>query len=156
MFQSGKTLDIKPTNISALFSRTVETLSLRFKEKGINMMIDCGIDTWSVDESLFEALIINLLENACKASSNGGVIKISAITMDTGVLFSVEDNGHGISKDDLTLVIEPFYMTDKIRARTQHGSGLGLTLCKTIADAHGARLTIESEEQVGTKVSVVF
>jgi signal transduction histidine kinase len=154
--QSGKTLDVKPVNISAMFSRMVETLKLCFKEKNIDVVVDCRVDTWSVDEALFETLLLNLLENACTASSEHATVKLSAIAIQSGAVFSVEDNGHGIPKDEIALVLEPFYMTDKIRTRTQHGSGLGLTLCKTIAEAHNAKLIITSEEQVGTKVSVVF
>ena len=68
----------------------------------------------------------------------------------------MRDNGCGIPAESLSNVVEPFYRADKVRSRADGGVGLDLTLCKQIADAHGAKLIIESEAGAGTVVSAVF
>ncbi|MBQ9120790.1 MAG: two-component sensor histidine kinase, partial [Clostridia bacterium] len=68
----------------------------------------------------------------------------------------VSDNGVGISAEDLVHITEPFYRADKSRNRKDGGTGLGLALCTTIAEAHGAQLVFESEVGKGTKVFLKF
>ena len=68
----------------------------------------------------------------------------------------MEDFGRGIPKAEIGRVTEAFYMVDRARGRSAGGSGLGLALCRQIADIHGAKLLIESREQEGTKVSFVW
>ena len=72
------------------------------------------------------------------------------------VAVTVADEGRGIPPEALSRVMEPFYMVDKSRARRQGGSGLGLALCRRIAEAHGGALTIESEPGAGTRVTVTL
>ena len=71
-------------------------------------------------------------------------------------MFTVKDNGKGMTADQLLHVCEPFYRTDESRTRKNGGTGLGLALCKQIADAHGAALTFESEKNNGTTVSLIL
>ena len=67
---------------------------------------------------------------------------------------TVADHGCGIPPEQLARVTEPFYMVDKSRARKQGGSGLGLALCKRIAEVHGSTLQIDSAPGQGTRVTV--
>jgi signal transduction histidine kinase len=69
---------------------------------------------------------------------------------------SVSDNGCGISDEDIARITEPFYRIDKARSREQGGAGLGLTLCRQIAEVHGAEMIIESLIGSGTKVTITF
>lgn len=73
-----------------------------------------------------------------------------------GIRLSVEDQGKGIPKDELSRIQEPFYRVDKSRARENGGSGLGLSICSMIAQLHGSPLEIESWEGKGTRVWVVL
>jgi signal transduction histidine kinase len=111
---------------------------------------------WKLDAALFENVLINLLDNAYKATPPGGEILLNACREGDRAIFVVQDWGHGIPKQDLDYVFEPFYMADKARSRSQPGSGLGLTLCHAIVQAHDGEIRIESEENLGTKVSVVL
>ena len=75
---------------------------------------------------------------------------------DGKIKLSVTDTGRGMTDEELMCVTEPFYRTDKARSRADGGAGLGLALCKRIAEAHGSALEFASEMGKGTTVSVVL
>ena len=69
---------------------------------------------------------------------------------------SLADAGGGIPADKIPFVTEPFYRVDKARSRKLGGAGLGLSLCRMIAEAHGGQLEIQSEVEKGTTVSMIW
>ncbi|MDR2711688.1 MAG: ATP-binding protein, partial [Clostridiales bacterium] len=97
--------------------------------------------------------LINIAENAVKASGQGGRIEISGRIADGGYCFSVRDYGHGIPAAEIKKLTQAFYMVDKSRSRSRHGVGLGLTLCADILALYDSTLEIESTPGEGTKVS---
>ena len=97
-------------------------------------------------------LFDNLAENAIKACAAGGKV---TLRQSDGIV-SVEDNGKGMTAEQLLHVTEPFFRTDKSRSRAEGGAGLGLALCKNIAEAHGAEMRFESEIGKGTKIFLNF
>jgi signal transduction histidine kinase len=97
-------------------------------------------------------LFYNLAENALKACSDGGHVVLSC----HGNTATVKDNGKGMTAEQMARVTEPFYRTDKSRSRADGGAGLGLALCKRIADAHGAEMKFSSRLGEGTEVSLTF
>ena len=103
-----------------------------------------------MDQDMMVSFFVNLVDNAYKASENGGKIFIHAD--EQGI--TVKDQGRGIPEEELNRVTEAFYMVDKSRSRSSGGAGLGLALCKEIAGLHGAQLIIKSKEGAGT--SVIF
>lgn len=105
-----------------------------------------------MDLDLMESLLVNLLDNAIKASAPGSVIELRA----KGNRISVRDYGKGIPKEEIPRITEAFYMVDKSRSRQAGGIGMGLALCKRIAEIHGAFLEIQSTLGEGTEISVVF
>lgn len=135
-----------------------ETLELmmqeRLKQKRLHLQITVEPENLSVegDWDLLVSMLTNLLDNSCKASTEGGAI---CLTMDPDG-FCVSDKGVGIAAGDLARVTEAFYMADKSRSRRQGGAGLGLALCSEIAKLHGAKLEIASEPGRGTVVSVRY
>ena len=98
----------------------------------------------------------NLVDNARKASNPGSKITILGTPAPVGYCFAVKDRGRGIPPEAISRITEPFYMVDKSRARAEGGAGLGLALCKRIAELHGARLHYESIVGRGTVVSFVL
>lgn len=120
------------------------------KEKGIQLEIQCSPPNLQkmADVDLLTSFVLNLVDNAGKASDNGGKIRI--IAGDAALI--VEDQGRGIAPEDLERVTEAFYMVDKSRSRKEGGAGLGLALCKEIADLHNWKLSIESKPGKGTRV----
>ena len=131
---------------------TAERLAPKAKEKGVGLVCDAENVTVRGNALLLSMLFDNLTENALKACAAGGRVVLKC----TPESASVEDNGKGMSEEELLHITEPFYRTDKSRSRAEGGAGLGLALCKNIADAHGAKLRFESERGKGTKVFFDF
>ena len=88
-------------------------------------------------------VLSNLVSNAVRYSPGGGVVRVSAVLGDGGVVFSVSDEGLGLSEADLGEVFKPF--PDMTHHRVRHGTGLGLSICKGIVELHGGEIWAESE-----------
>ena len=108
----------------------------------------------TVEPDLFKTLLINLADNARKASHKGAHIELFGKSEDGGYAFYVKDYGRGMKQEELGRITEPFYMIDKSRSRAQNGAGLGLALCARIAELHGTKLEYTSEQGKGTTVRV--
>lgn len=124
-----------------------------YREQGIVLTCRCGKGRCLLEPDLFRSLLVNLLDNARKALSDGGEVVVSVETTDEGCTLCVEDNGPGIPAESLERLTEAFYRVDKSRSRRQGGAGLGLTLCAKIAELHKGSLYFESQEGRGTKVT---
>ena len=148
-------LDIQLLSIPTLFHHIQETVSSKLREKNIQLVSVSNIDSLIGDGILLESLIVNLVNNAERASSDDSIIKLSAF-FDSVPIIEVRDFGQGMDEDQLSLVCEPFYRVDKARSRSSGGIGLGLSLCKEIAQLHGAELKINSSLGNGTTVQVLF
>ena len=72
------------------------------------------------------------------------------------IVVQIADSGVGIPQDELPFIFEPFYRVDKSRTKDTGGYGLGLSMCKTIMEAHGGRIQIDSTPNVGTTVTLFF
>jgi len=102
-------------------------------------------------------LLLNLLENALKYGVNGsGEITVSLKLIDNQLILKVADHGPGIPKEEQTLVFERFYRAKAARSKSMRGSGIGLSLVKSIAEAHGGRVNLESELGHGAVFEVVI
>jgi len=106
------------------------------------------------DPILFNRAISNLADNALRFTADGGEIRISIGTSGAGAEVSVHDSGSGISPEHLPHVFDRFYRGDK--SRSSAGTGLGLSLVKSIVDLHGGLVSIESEIGRGTAVILTF
>ena len=108
----------------------------------------------SIDRDKIKRVMLNILDNAVKYTPQGGSIMLTLDRQDMLVLIRCSDKGIGISKDDLPRVFDRFYRADKSRSRAQHSSGLGLSICKWILEAHDGRIELESELNRGTTVNI--
>ncbi len=124
----------------------------QLRQRGLALTINCTMDTLLMDRDLLISLILNLIDNAGKASNSGDTIEMAAADN----VISVTDHGRGIPKAELGRITQPFYMVDKSRSRKAGGIGLGLALAEEIARLHGARLEFKSEPGKGTTAKVVF
>lgn len=108
-----------------------------------------------VDATRIRLLIKNLLDNAlCYTPLTAPPVQLSVQDSMAGTVVRVQDHGSGMSTNQVERATEPFYRADPARCRDTGGFGLGLYLCRRIAEAHGGRLEIRSQEGEGTEVSV--
>jgi two-component system phosphate regulon sensor histidine kinase PhoR len=138
--------------VEALFAAVEETMADALRENGVRLIVSCSVGELAMDFDLMRSALVNLIENARRASPRGSAIDLTAAD---GVI-SVKDYGKGIGREELSRVTEPFYTADRSRSKKNGGSGLGLALVKRIAEAHHAKLEIESEPGAGTTVSLIF
>jgi len=152
---SNSTLDAHPIVPSQLLHSAKAATEQTWKEKNIHLDISCTLPELAGDSDLLQSLLINLIDNAVKASSPGSTIRVSAYD-DAAPILEVQDCGCGMEKEQVALVCEPFYRVDKSRARNVGGVGLGLSLCQQIAALHQADLVIKSRPAAGTTVRIIF
>lgn len=148
-------IERKPCAVDVLFDRVRQNTQKSLADRGVtlNTLSDGG--TLLVNADLIQSLLINLVDNAAKAYDTGMENRKVCLTV-SGSTIEVSDNGRGIPKEALPRIFEPFYMVDKSRSKKSGGSGLGLTLVRKIADAHGAEITVESSVGKGTTVRLRF
>lgn len=149
-----KELDLKWVSPSQIVTYTVHHLRNVFEENNIQMEVLAEPGNCLLESDLFQTLLINLLDNARKAMEHGGKITITVNLTEYGCVLSVADQGKGIPKDALKHLTEAFYRVDKARARSKGSAGLGLALCEKIVELHYGKLQFDSEEGVGTVVTV--
>ncbi|MGQ9731841.1 MAG: ATP-binding protein [Candidatus Zipacnadales bacterium] len=111
-------------------------------------------DSVQGDPDLLQRVVVNLLGNAIKFTQNGGHIKLSAHTNAEGLTFSVTDDGPGIPPEDQQRIFEKFGQAQSHKEGRQHSTGLGLTFCKMVAEAHGGHITLESQVGKGSTFTV--
>jgi two-component system, OmpR family, sensor kinase len=108
------------------------------------------------DPGRMRQVLMILLDNAIRYSEPGGEVEVAVAPTPGGVLVRVTDHGIGIDPDDLPHVFERFFRGGRALERKLEGSGLGLPLAKAVVEAHGGRITVESEPGRGTVVGVVL
>lgn len=146
------TIRTQPVPAAQLFDRVRACTQQCMAGRGTALHTVCGSETYAADADLMESLLINLVENAAKASQPGQTVRLSA----RGPVIEVRDDGCGMAQEELPRVCAPFYRIDRSRSRKSGGAGLGLALAQEIAAAHGAKLRIVSAPGEGTAVQVIF
>ena len=147
-------IQVGKLSAGSLMVKIQNVFVLRASEKQVKVSLGGGDFPFEGDETLIEILVANLTENAIRACKEGGEVVLGAEVRDGAKTLYIRDNGVGMTKEQMEHITEPFYRTDKARSRKEGGTGLGLALCKRIADAHGAELVFESEVGVGTTAYV--
>jgi two-component system, OmpR family, phosphate regulon sensor histidine kinase PhoR len=149
----------KPVSIANAVTRSVDLLRRQIEQKEIRLDVTIPEDLPSVfaDEEYLDIVVRNLLDNAIKyVDDRNGKIRISAFRSGDSVHLDVEDNGIGISTQDLDRIFERFYRVDKARSRKSGGTGLGLSIVKHIVLAHRGNITVRSRLNQGSVFSVVL
>jgi len=140
--------------IQELVQEIFDSLSIKAADKNIKTFIKKGCElpiTVYADKEKIRMVLINLVDNAIKYGKQNGSINFSAYkTHGNLVLIEISDDGFGIAEEHLTRIFERFYRTDLARSRKEGGSGLGLSICKHIIEAHGQTMHVRSRLDVGT------
>ncbi|MBO5473747.1 MAG: HAMP domain-containing histidine kinase [Lachnospiraceae bacterium] len=108
------------------------------------------------EANLLKSVLLNLVDNACKASEPGSLIEIRGKKKTGGYWFAVKDYGVGICEEECKRITEAFYMVDKSRSRSRNGAGLGLALCAQVLSLHHSGLEIESVPGEGSCFSFLI
>ena len=135
--------------------RSVEAQSTR-DHIGISVRVYDGVDRLCGDNKRLHQMLLNLLSNALKFTPVGGDISIDVFRRGPDIAISVSDSGIGIKAEDIPKVLEPFGQIDSALSRKHQGTGLGLPLTKELAELHGGSLTMESNVDVGTTVTITL
>lgn len=124
-----------------------KNIKIEYEKKNINLYCD--------KDKITQALV-NILSNAIRYSNEESTIFIEERLKDNKVIISIEDQGIGISEEDLKYVFERFYRADKSRTRATGGTGIGLTIVKSIVSSHGGEVKLESKLGEGSKFTIIL
>jgi signal transduction histidine kinase len=147
-----KSAQTNACNIHQLLSRIQTLFANSSGDHSYQIQLNCQTELqYAIDEKLVEQVLINLVKNSIEAlDKDNAKIEIKAQIEAHQLKITVTDNGKGIASDELEKVCIPFYTT------RQGGNGIGLALSKQVMRLHGGQLKVESKENLGTVVSLLF
>lgn len=149
----NENVEIKEIRLLPVQDRLKAALKYLSEKCEISLYVNFNNEIVYANETLLLSLIYNLADNAFKASAPQSEVKIYSRPLNDEIQIVVEDKGMGIAKENIEFLTEPFYREDKSRSRKLGGAGIGLSLCKKIAELHGTKLCFESEKGKGTTVA---
>lgn len=147
----------EPIDIGELVQQVAGSFEDRLAARGIALELDLpGALTMEADAQRLRQLLQNLLENCARYAEDGGRVRVLAVPEAEGLRLSVEDSGPGVDDGQLELLFERFYRSQPGRSRTGGGSGLGLSICRNIVEAHGGTIRAERSPLGGLAIHVRF
>ena len=155
--ESGRAeFKFEPTDIAALLTEVVTSIQERVRHEGfaIGLEVEGDLPSLAADRSALAQAVTNLVDNAIKYSGDSRTVSVRAAHEGPAVVITVLDSGVGIRKEDLGKVFERFFRAGDELTRTVKGSGLGLTLVKEVVEAHGGKISVESEPGKGSVFSI--
>ncbi|MDF2511291.1 MAG: methyltransferase/methylesterase, CheR/CheB with sensor [Herbinix sp.] len=146
-------INLKNHNIICVIENITLSVSEYIKSKGIELVFDTDMEERIIafDLDSFERIMLNLLSNAVKFTQEGGTINVDIINTTDSVIISVKDTGIGIQKDKQKFIFDRFRQVDQSLTRNNEGSGIGLSLVKSLVEMNGGKISVESEYGYGTK-----
>lgn len=134
-------------DIAEMARQILISFESRIEQKHFTVEFDCAEDRLMAyaDRDAIYQVLYNICDNAVKFSKEGGVYRISLLAKDKKIFVSVYNEGIGISPEELPMIFDRFYKSDKSRGLDKKGVGLGMYITKTIIDAHGQEIWVKSE-----------
>ncbi|MFC4174659.1 ATP-binding protein [Microvirga sp. GCM10011540] len=155
--EAGRTsLKKQPIEVHASIQRAIKLVSEQIRGKSLSVSVDVNPEDIVVpaDERALHQILVNLLQNATKFTSEGGCITVRTRQAGKAVNIYVEDNGIGIPAHALQKLGRPFEQVETEFSKSYKGSGLGLAIARSLTELHGGSLRIKSQEGIGTIVLV--
>ena len=147
-------LQLTRFDLAALTRRIAAGFEALANEKALKLIVEGETVPIQADEDKISQVVTNLLVNAIKFTPADGTIRIQVLREQDKAVFRIQDTGEGISPDDLGKVFERFFMTDPSRSRKLGGKGIGLSIVKSLVQAHGGEITVDSVLGKGTTFTV--
>jgi len=144
--------------LGELVEESLRLIQNQAHKAGIALSTDMadGLPALKADKRRIKQVLVNLLSNAVKFTPSGGRVTLAAQRTEAGLALTVADSGIGIAPDDIPKALEVFGQVDSSLARKYEGTGLGLPLSKQLMELHGGTLSLESQVNVGTTVTVTL
>jgi len=144
-------LNYKRMDLRDLVEEVCRHAEILAEEKNISIVI-AFLEQVKIngDEVRLRQMVWNILHNGIKYTQPGGELKVSLLEESGFALLSIQDTGIGIPEKDLPFIFDRFYRVDKARSKDEGGSGLGLSICRHIAEAHKGKIKVESKPGLGT------
>jgi signal transduction histidine kinase/CheY-like chemotaxis protein len=148
-------LRLQVVSVADLVSQVVATVEPLAAKKQIHLELEAaGAGQIIADEGKVRQMILNLVSNAIKFTSDGGIVTIEAARVANRLEIVVADNGMGIAEEDIDRMFKEFQQVDSGANRTQQGTGLGLALTRSFAILHGGDVRVESELGKGSRFTI--
>ncbi|MBX2997337.1 MAG: HAMP domain-containing histidine kinase [Caldilineaceae bacterium] len=146
------TLNRQQMSPAALLERTAAAYTVKAQEKEIDLRMEVSEDLprISVDPERMAQVLGNLVSNAIRHTPHGGHVVLSADAKDGRVFIHVQDSGEGIAPEDLPHIFNRFYRGNAARVQIEGESGLGLAIVRSLIEAHGGAISVESTPNIGT------
>ena len=148
-------LERESFELGTALAESVEGLRPLADRKSIDMVLDAQQGPITADRGRLRQIVFNLLSNAIKFTPDGGRITVEARWSGDEARIAVSDTGVGIAAEDLEHIFEEFRQVGDLKAR-QAGTGLGLALCRRLAEAHGGHLAVSSDPGTGSRFELVL
>ena len=141
---------LMPGSVAEPLTNALKAFKNQFEERKIAAVLDIpdALPVVAIDKQLFEQALFNLLKNALEAMTSGGSLRVVVSSDDEDVVVSIQDNGMGMTDEQLKHLFEPYLTTKK------HGNGLGMMVTLRIIRAHGGSIGVESKAGEGTKFTI--
>jgi two-component system, OmpR family, phosphate regulon sensor histidine kinase PhoR len=146
-------IERKKINLRPLIEEIFEQVEAKAKKRDVKLKLIApkGEIQVKADTQRISQVIMNLVVNAIKYGNEKGLVQIIITEKKKAYTVSVVDNGPGIAEEHLHRIFERFYRVDKSRAKNSGGTGLGLSIVKHIVQAHNSKISVQSEENKGTR-----
>ncbi|WP_332645413.1 sensor histidine kinase [Lysinibacillus sp. 54212] len=143
-------------NVSKQIRELVQNYQWQIQNKNIMLSFSLQDIELKGDPALLNTVWDNILSNAIKYNRSNGSIDITVKEQEGKIIIEFEDTGIGISEQAQTRIFDRFYRVDSARTRTIEGTGLGLSIVFKIVSMHNGHIVVKSEEDVGTKVTIII
>jgi len=146
-------LKIQPVNLTLMIGRILDSMKLLADQKDIVLLFSSNDQVFiEADQSQVSRAISNIVDNAIKYTPSKGRVDIKLSKDNTSAKIAISDTGIGINNSELPYIFDRFYRADK--SRSSSGFGLGLSIAKSIVDAHKGRIEVESAPDNGTTFTI--
>lgn len=143
-------------DLSLLLQKVTQSFANDFRGKEIRLIMNSENCYIHADRKMVEQIVVNLLSNALKYTPDGGTIQIGTSKPDNSIEISIKDSGIGISPEDLPYIFERFYRVDSSRSRATGGSGIGLSIVKSLVETQGGSIRVVSQLDTGSEFVVTL